>query len=270
MTPAETAAFEQKARETLAAKERDDLKRRIRLRREVTREIDAEERGPIIFPEAVTLDALLAQPDEPTPWRISTVSRRRVASSCSAIQVRQNDTRHEPDPVAARRRSVSRKVCGRPCRRNDRPDRLRDGENQLKRWYREQQIGDSAGVVVFRCADRRRVSTLLIRRCAPCGLIISARWASSISSSTACGRSLMPWDWMNITTSARFSCRSMRCSSRQVSPMRSWSTTWVTRANDREAIAGCAIGRTSNGASCGRTMIRHRRVFHGVWSRRQT
>ena len=109
MTPEQAAAFTAKARQ----KTREDRKQKLRELREIRRELDAEERGPVTFPEALHAHA--------NCWTSPTsdvVAHRRLSAEgeprhvLGAIQGRQDDARRQPHSVATRWRSVPRQVCG--------------------------------------------------------------------------------------------------------------------------------------------------------------
>lgn len=125
-------------------------KEKERLRRTNRRELDAEERGPVEPPEVITLSRLLAEPDEETLWRIKDCqpadSRVMLAAQFKAGKTTMvgNLIRslRDGDPFLGSH-AVAR-VEGNIALLD-----FEMGRSQLKRWYREQQIADTDGVIVM-------------------------------------------------------------------------------------------------------------------------
>ena len=150
MTPEEATAFAEKAHAAKAAQDREARKQKVRELREIKRELDAEERGPVTFPEVLTLETLLAQPDEPTPWRIADCQPKDSRVICAA-QFKAGKTtlvgNHIRSPVDGDpflgKYAVTR-VEGTVALLD-----FEMGTNQLKRWYHDQQIRDTDRVIVI-------------------------------------------------------------------------------------------------------------------------
>ena len=143
MTPEEIA-------EKTRQKAREDRKRKAREDRDIKRELEAEERGTITFPESLTLRELLAQPDEPTPWCVTDWqpknSRVILAAQFKAGKTTlvANFMRALIDGDPFLDKYVVTPVEGTIA--------LLDFEmsaDQLKRWYRDQHIQDTNCLVIF-------------------------------------------------------------------------------------------------------------------------
>lgn len=143
MTPEELA---QKAQQ----KKREDRKRQKREDRQIKRELDAEEHGPAEPPAAFTLRDLLAQPDEPTPWRIEECQPKESRVICAA-QFKAGKTTlvgnlirslRDGDPFLGK--YVVTRVEGTIALLD-----FEMGMQQLRRWYRDQQIKDTDRVIVI-------------------------------------------------------------------------------------------------------------------------
>src|SRR5258708_5981534 len=146
MTPEEAAAFARKAREA----KREDRKRQLRDDRAIKRELDAEERGRAEPPVDFTLSQLLAEPDEPTTWRITDCQPKETRVICAA-QFKAGKTTlvgnvirslRDGDPFLGK--YVVAPVEGKIALLD-----FEMGRNQLRRWYRDQQIKDTDRVVVI-------------------------------------------------------------------------------------------------------------------------
>ena len=122
----------------------------LRIRNEAKRAVDAEERGAAVPPAFFTLSALLAEPDEATPWRITDCQPRGSRVICAA-QFKAGKTTLVGNLI----RSLCDgdtflgKYAVAPV---DGTIALLDfemGRSQLKRWYCDQHIRDTDRVVVI-------------------------------------------------------------------------------------------------------------------------
>lgn len=150
MTPEEKEQFSERSLAEKAVDDREKRKQRLREDRAIKRELDAEDRGPVTVPDLLTLRELLAEPDEPTPWRITDCQPKGSRVVCAAQfkagkttlvvnvirSLRDGDLflgKYEVAPVDGKIALLDFEM----------------GRNQLRRWYRDQQIKGTDRVVVI-------------------------------------------------------------------------------------------------------------------------
>ena len=136
--------------EQLAADSRERFKRKRRELREIERELDAEERGPVEPPVIFTLSQLLAQPDEPTPWRIEDCQPMESRVICAA-QFKAGKTTLVGNLIRSLRDGdpFLGKYIVTPVEGTIVLLDFEMGTRQLKRWYRDQRIQDTDRVIVI-------------------------------------------------------------------------------------------------------------------------
>lgn len=121
-----------------------------RIKDESKRAIASERRGPVTFPEILTLRELLAQPDEPTPWRIADCQPKE-SRVVLAAQFKAGKTTLAANLIRSLRDGdpFLGKYAITPVEGTIALLDFEMGRNQLKRWYREEQITDTGRVVVI-------------------------------------------------------------------------------------------------------------------------
>jgi len=136
--------------EALRERRVDKLADVLREKREAKRRVDAEERPTAAYPTPTTLRALLAEPEEATPWRIKDCqpSNSRVML---AAQFKAGKTTLVGNLV--------RSLCdGQPFLGKYAVERVEGtvaildfemGRSQLKRWYSDQQIQADDRVIIY-------------------------------------------------------------------------------------------------------------------------
>jgi len=134
----------------LQGTDREKRKQRFRDDRDIKRELDAEERGAVTFPESLTLSQLLAEPDEPTPWRIAECQPKDSRVICAA-QFKAGKTTLVGNLIRSLRDGdpFLGKYVVTPIEGTVALLDFEMGRNQLRRWYRDQQIKNDDGVVVL-------------------------------------------------------------------------------------------------------------------------
>ena len=167
------------APEQTAAKLRDTTRRArreetLRDDYDIKRKLDAERRPPVVFPEPVTLRQLLAEPDAPTPWRITDCqpSNSRVML---AAQFKAGKTTLVGNLVRSLLdgQPFLGKYAVEPVEGTIAVLDFEMGRSQLKRWYRDQQIAADDRVVVYTlrgCAGAFNLADLDVR----------ARWVARL------------------------------------------------------------------------------------------
>jgi 5S rRNA maturation endonuclease (ribonuclease M5) len=120
----------------------------LRITREAQRRLDDEQRPPLVLPPVKNLAALLAEPDEPTPYRIDRLAPAggRVMLSAQYKAGKSTLLHNLVRALVDDEAFLGQFAVATPARRLVLiDDEL--SENQIRRWLREQGIANTAAVV---------------------------------------------------------------------------------------------------------------------------